>query len=312
MKLLSHLKALQALEATIRLGTLKKAADELYVTAAAVGQRIRTLETYLGVQLLDRRSNGALPTAAANVAINDLSRGFRALEIAAEKLQFKHLNEVYVRANPDWAELWLAPRLSDFEAKHPSITILVENNSEPRKYERKSDLHISYAAIDTVNRSTILFHEYLVPVSSPLNHERISKLPRDICLEGFPLFHLLNQVDESNLFGWREWVTRYGCRKKVTGRGIQYERTSTALRAIGAGSDAGLLICGLSLILGEIKTGALKMPFDIEEGAWACFAYHLHDIEETQVRRQVTIFQDWLLDEAKATDSELRLICPQR
>lgn len=312
MKLLSHLKALQALEATIRLGTLKKAADELLVTAAAVGQRIRTLETYLGVQLLDRRANGALPTAAANVAIDDLSNGFRMLESAAEKLQFKHLNEVYVRADPDWAELWLAPLLSDFHAQHPAITILVESNAEPSKYQRKPDLRISYSAVDTISSSTILFHEYLVPVSSPLNHERISKLPRDQCLEGFPLLHLLSQVDEPNLFGWREWVKLYGRRKKVMGRGIQYQRSSTALRAIGAGSDAGLLICGLSLILSEINTGALKMPFDIAEGAWAGFAYHLHDIEETNIRRQLTIFQDWLLEKAKATNNELSLICPQR
>jgi len=311
MKHLSHLKALQALEATIRLGTLKKAADELYVTAAAVGQRIRTLETYLGVQLLDRRSNGALPTAAAKVAIKELSAGFRMLEDAADKLQFKHLNEVYIKADPDWAELWLAPRLGEFETMHPSMTILVESNLEPINYARKPDLTISYAPINADNSSTILFNEYLVPVSSPLNHERISKLPHDQCLEGFSLLHLLNQVDEPNLFGWREWVKRYGRRKEVTGRGIQYERTATALRAIGTGSDAGLLICGLSLVLGQIKTGALKMPFDIEEGAWSGFAYRLHNIEESQARRQVTIFRDWLLDKAKETDIELRNICPK-
>ncbi len=312
MNHLSHLKALQALEATIRLGTLKKAAEELCVTAAAIGQRIRTLETYLGVQLLDRRSNGALPTAVAKAAIDDLSNGFRLLETAAEQLQFQHLNEVYVRADPDWAELWLAPRLSRFETQHPTISILLESNSEPSTNQRTADLQVSYSAVDAVGKSTVLFHEYLLPVSSPLNYERISKLPRNQCLEGFPLLHLNNQVDKPNLFGWREWVMRFGRRKEVTGRGIQYERTSTALRAVGTGSDAGLLICGLSLIQNAINTGALKLPFKIEEGAWAGFAYQLHNIEVSQARRQVMLFHDWLLHEAAATDRELKLMCPQR
>jgi len=312
MKHLSHLKALQALEATIRLGSLKRAADELYVTPAAAGQRIRTLEAYLGAQLLDRRSDGARPTVEAKVAITELSSGFRLLEVAAEKLQFKHLNEVYIRADPDWAELWLAPRIGKFEAVHPSLTILLESNLEPVKYNRKPDINVSYAATDEENPSNILFHEYLLPVSSPLNHERIHKLPHDRCLEGFPLLHLLNQVGHPNLFGWREWVKKYGRRKEVTGRGIQYERTSTALRAIGSGSDAGLLICGLSLILTEIKEGALKLPFNIEEGAWSGFAYYLHDIEESQMRRQVSLFHDWLVDEAKVTKTELKEMCPDR
>jgi LysR family glycine cleavage system transcriptional activator len=311
MKHLSHLKALQALEATIRLGTLKKAADELYVTAAAVGQRISTLETYLGVQLLDRGPRGAMPTLVAREAIKELTSGFRMLEVAAEKLQFKHLNEVYIRADPDWSELWLAPRLAAFQEAHPSITILLQSDSEAINKDRTPDFHISYAAANADISSTILFHEYLVPVTSPLNQERISKLPRDKCLEGFPLLHLLNQIEEPKLFGWREWVKQFGLRKKVTGRGIQYERTSTALRAIRTGSDAGFLICGLSLINEEIKTGELRVPFEIEKGAWAGFAYHLHSSEDTQPRRQILLFQDWLLQEARKTDFELRSICPE-
>ena len=48
----SHLKSLQALEMAIRMGSLKVAADQLRITPAAVGQRIRSLEEYLGTDLL--------------------------------------------------------------------------------------------------------------------------------------------------------------------------------------------------------------------------------------------------------------------
>ena len=48
---LSHLNGLRALEATLRNGTFTKAAEELGVTVAAIGQQIRALEDYLGLKL---------------------------------------------------------------------------------------------------------------------------------------------------------------------------------------------------------------------------------------------------------------------
>ena len=43
----THLNGLKALEVTLRTGSFRAAADELGVTAAAVGQQIRTLENFL-------------------------------------------------------------------------------------------------------------------------------------------------------------------------------------------------------------------------------------------------------------------------
>jgi LysR family glycine cleavage system transcriptional activator len=51
MSAATHLKSLQALEMAIRVGSLKGAANHLGITPAAVGQRIRSLENYLGVDL---------------------------------------------------------------------------------------------------------------------------------------------------------------------------------------------------------------------------------------------------------------------
>ena len=54
MAAISHLRSLQALESAIRLGSLTAVANELGITPAAVGQRIRALEDYLGIDLLVR------------------------------------------------------------------------------------------------------------------------------------------------------------------------------------------------------------------------------------------------------------------
>ena len=51
---LAYLNALRALESSARLGSFARAAEELGVTPAAVGQQVRVLEDYLGRKLFRR------------------------------------------------------------------------------------------------------------------------------------------------------------------------------------------------------------------------------------------------------------------
>jgi LysR family glycine cleavage system transcriptional activator len=79
MAAVTHLKSLQALELAIRCGSLKAAADRLGITPAAVGQRIRALEDYLGTDLLLRGRSGLQPTPELDHALGDLQTAFAAL-----------------------------------------------------------------------------------------------------------------------------------------------------------------------------------------------------------------------------------------
>jgi len=64
----------------IRLGSLRDAAEQLGITPAAVGQRIRSLEDYLGTDLLVRGRSGLKPTADMHPALSDLKAAFAALD----------------------------------------------------------------------------------------------------------------------------------------------------------------------------------------------------------------------------------------
>ena len=68
MTAVSHLKSFQALELALRTGSLKAAADALAITPAAVGQRIKALEDYLGIDLVVRARSGLCPTATLSLA----------------------------------------------------------------------------------------------------------------------------------------------------------------------------------------------------------------------------------------------------
>ena len=67
---LPPLPALRAFEAAARHLSFKKAADELFVTPAAISQQIKALESYLGV-LLFHRLPRALKQQHTEIAFED-------------------------------------------------------------------------------------------------------------------------------------------------------------------------------------------------------------------------------------------------
>jgi LysR family glycine cleavage system transcriptional activator len=82
------LNALRAFEAAARLGGFAKAAEELSVTPAAVAQQIKSLESWSGAPLFERRSQ--------SVQLTDLGR-----EMFAElKIAFDRLGEVALAYAP--------------------------------------------------------------------------------------------------------------------------------------------------------------------------------------------------------------------
>lgn len=81
----SHLSALRALEAALRTGSFRMAADDLGVTTAAVGQQIRLLEEYVGCKLFVRKPSGALPTKAAIGVATELTAGFGSISTVLKR-----------------------------------------------------------------------------------------------------------------------------------------------------------------------------------------------------------------------------------
>src|ERR1700740_2930590 len=103
----SHLRSFQALELAIRTGSLRAAADALAITPAAVGQRVKALEDFLGIDLLARGRSGLCPPPSMHEALPHLSAAFRELEAAAALLDLQRGQEIHIAATPDFADLWL-------------------------------------------------------------------------------------------------------------------------------------------------------------------------------------------------------------
>jgi len=69
-----HLEQLKCLLAVVRLGSMNKAARELFVSQPAVTSMIKTIENELGFAVVERTPSGVFPTSDGAVVISDAKR----------------------------------------------------------------------------------------------------------------------------------------------------------------------------------------------------------------------------------------------
>src|SRR3546814_6886893 len=89
------LNALRVFDAAARHLSFTRAADELAVTPAAVGQQIRALEDMLGVVLFRRTPKGLELTGEANAGLDALRQGFLQFEESVRAMRSEeHTSEL--------------------------------------------------------------------------------------------------------------------------------------------------------------------------------------------------------------------------
>lgn len=109
------LNGLRVLDAAARHLSFTRAADELAVTPAAVGQQIRALEDTLGVVLFRRTAKGLELTPEGESGLDALRDGFLQFEEAVRAMQSQQSSKVLTIAAPrDFTAKWLATRLSGY------------------------------------------------------------------------------------------------------------------------------------------------------------------------------------------------------
>ena len=298
MVAVSHLKSLQALEAAIRLGSLKKAADALVITPAAVGQRVKALENYLGIDLLVRGRSGLRATPELATALGPLSTAFKELSDVADLLNLQRRDEIHIVAPSDFADLWLKPRLDQFRRAHGNVSFCVNGEGDAPHRLGRVDCEVAFGPIGTDHQCELLFQDFLVPVSSPEVATRLAKLPWKSRLEGFPLLHLDFYKNDPAAPRWPSWISAHKFKRTAPNRGIRFQSIALGLEAVL--SDAGLMICGLALARNLIESRRLVLPFPLSTGAMTRHAFQAQFRADLQNWRQLKRFRSLLLEESAA------------
>ncbi|PPU77055.1 LysR family transcriptional regulator [Xanthomonas cucurbitae] len=126
-----RLKPLRAFCQTVRLGSVSRAAEALYVSQPAVTQQLQALERDLGVALFERSGRRLAPSREGQLlydmalplveSLDGLDASFR------EKVRGLDAGELTIAANSSTI-LYLLPRIVEhFRARHPDVRLTLHN-----------------------------------------------------------------------------------------------------------------------------------------------------------------------------------------
>lgn len=292
---LPPLNALRAFGAVGRHLSFRRAAEELHVTAPAVTQQIKNLESILGVPLFHRHGRSITLTEAGHQLLPGIESGFGILEDAVRPFSASNAAD-YISCSTvgAFAARWLVPRLQRWTGRYPEIDIRISATGELVSFERQSiDLAIRLSDGDEPGLySVLLQREEVVPLCSSvlLDQEPPLRSPED--LRHHQLIHFTPATGRLNT-RWTDWLDLAGVADVDLTRGIFLNDGSAAMYAAVAGQ--GVVLAPRVLASAELAAGTLIIPFQIPlptELSWYLV------MPEANLRRpEIIAFRDWLLEE---------------
>ena len=291
---LPPMESMHAFEAAARHDSFVLAGQELDVTAATISNRVRALETHIGAQLFSRHARGVRLNVRGREYAGEIRRILVEITTVTERhrehAQATHLKLVAVEVV---AEKWLMPRLADFRAAHPDISIEFETDHREVDPERR-DFDVWIAFTDRVDKTLhvkTLFDETLIPVCSPdfLKTRGRPQEPAD--LHGWPLLYDLHWTTY-----WSHWFAHHGAGEADLSQASGFRLYSMMVQAAVEGMGVAL---GHSLMIArELEQGTLVSLFDARVTAPA--RYLLVTTRASAKKPQVRAFRNWILNQAEA------------
>lgn len=277
------LNALRAFEASARHRSFTKAAQELFVTQAAISHQVKGLEERLGVKLFHRGPRGLMLSDEGVALLPALSESFDRIGRLLDRFQDGRLREVLtVSAVGTFAVGWLLPRLKAFREAHPYVDLrLLTNNNRVDLAAEGLDAAIlfgggSWPACDAAH----LLDAPLSPLAPPeigaqLRHP--ADLARQTLLRSY-------RVQD-----WPAWFAAASLADPPDARGPVFDASLTMVQAALAGE--GVALAPPAMFTSELAEGRLVQPFAV---AVASGAYYLVTLRGKSPGPALAAFIGWL------------------
>lgn len=305
---LPPLPALRAFEAAARHLSFKRAAEELFVTPAAVSQQIKALESYLGAPLFRRLPRALELSGYGRAMLPKVRDGLDCLAAAVELVRVQPEGLLTVHAPPSFAQRWLVPRLSRFGAQHPDVELRLASDvcnidglgrgpesllTDPRDAGSAVAVRFGVADYPGFCRDLLLSPGYVL-VCSPELLARTGPLPTpaDLCQQVF--IHDESIPDEAMRPSWAEWFRLAGVANVDTSRGPRFSSAVLVLEAALGGQGVALALW--PLVEADVRSGRLVMPFSAVLPSRYVYSLVVPDV--LTERPLVRNFRAWLLAEA--------------
>ncbi len=289
---LPPLNALKAFEAAARLESFSRAADELCVTRGAIGQQIKALEDYLGVELFDRSSHRIRLAPAGQSLLPVATYALDALAQEAAKLRKSGLQgRITVAAAPAFGSKWLLSHLADFLQVHPEIDVRVESLLVySQELPADCDLAIAYGFGDGEDHLVQqLGPSYYAPICSPRLLNSVSKAIR--AASDLDALRLIHDDDGSR---WRRWLSAAQAPTVNPMKGLFLDNFVYAIDAALAG--LGVILADPITTGADLKSGNLVRILDDfypDKGGYSIVIPHAK-----RANPLVMAFHSWLTKES--------------
>lgn len=253
------LTLLESFEATVRLGSLTRAAEELHLTQGAISQHIRKLEQFLEQPLFHRQGQRLIPNTATTRYCEQIRAILNDAEEATHNLTNRESlsGNLTVSAPTTFTACWLMPRLTLFCSEYPGIKLhLLNRDPEQTRESDLIDLILKYQPVsDSPNESTV-FQETIVPVCSAsyLAQQQAPTCPSDLLT-----WNILHQTHSPG--GASDtWLRNIGVEAPDEMLGFRFDRQVFAINA--ARDGLGVTFVPEIFVRNDLASGALVKPIE--------------------------------------------------
>lgn len=256
---LPPLNALRAFEATARLESVSRAAQELHVTHGAVSRQLHALEEALGRPLLVRQGRGIALTAAGQQLRDSAVAAFGQLREDWSALRQDGAARPFVLGCPSsLLARWVIPRLDRLGRDLPGFTLHLsaqEQPFSPTLAGLDAALMLASAPFPAGWSVHTLAPERIGPVLSPryAGYTALKDQPA-ASLQTEPLLHTASRPQ-----AWPEWAGNAGLDVEQLRLGQGFEHLYYLLEAAIAG--LGVAIAPEPLIADDLAAGRLVAPW---------------------------------------------------
>ncbi len=287
---LPPMQALRAFEAAARERSLTRAAETLNVTHGAISHQIKSLESDLGVRLVERSGRGIRLTDEGERFASRVRAAFAELTTAVQEISARaNPRSLRVSVVPSFAARWLLPRIRNFLAAYPDVDLDVRSNIVNIDFQRDdSDIAIRYGHGNWPGvTAEHLLDDWFFPVCSPNIPNGVPAHPEDLAN-----YTLLRSEDEP----WKPWFEAAGLDWPEPTRGPIFNDSGNGLQAAAAGH--GIALARTTLLAHDVRNGILVKLFDIVAPApkkfWLVYP------PRTANTPKLALFREWLHDEIEA------------
>ncbi len=261
----SLLAGLHCFECAARHMSFTRAAEELHLTQGAVSHRIRKLEEQLQFKLFLRFNRQLKLSKEGQQLLQVLESSFGALETSIRDLRRQDVTgRLTLSSAPSFTVRWLAPRLGDFQQRHPGLLLNIETRDRQIDFRHEPvDVAIYYGDGHYPELHVVkLMDEQHIPVCTP-------KFADDHDLYGNPeklaeclLLHDSSSSGKEDVYGeWRYWCQQAGLPEPDLSFSYCFNRT--ALSIASAENGQGLALGKYRLLAEDLDSGHLVAPFNI-------------------------------------------------